>query len=183
MTGRSLRALVICLGASAAAGLIGGVASRNAPQEYDRLDKPRWAPPAAVFGPVWTALYASMGVAAWRTWRTGRGRVPLALHGTQLALNAAWPAFFFAARARRAALAVTVALDAVLAAEIITAARRDRPAAALLVPYLAWSLYATALTAAVRDPDRPGPADGHAQPGENPVPAAVPRDRHDGGAA
>lgn len=152
MDGRSLRALVGCLGASAAAGLIGAAGSRDAPRLYAQLDKPRWAPPTAVFGPVWSALYASMAVAAWRVWRSGHGRVPLALHGTQLALNAAWPTVFFAARARREALAVTGALDAVLAAEIITAARRDRLAAALLTPYLAWSLYATALTAAVRYP-------------------------------
>lgn len=150
---RSLRALAVCLGASAGAGLIGAVGSRDAPRVYARLEKPPWAPPAWVFGPVWTALYVSMGVAAWRIWRTGRGRVPLALHGTQLALNAAWPAVFFAGRARREALAVTAMLDAVLAAEIITAARTDRLASALLAPYLAWSLYATALTAAVREGD------------------------------
>lgn len=149
---RSLRALAVCLGGSAAAGVIGAVGARDAPQVYARLEKPRWAPPASVFGPVWSALYVSMGIAAWRVWRSGHGRVPLALHGTQLALNAAWPAVFFTARARREALAVICALDAVLAAEIVTAARTDRPASALLVPYLAWSLYATALTAAVRDP-------------------------------
>ena len=158
MTVRSLRALAISLGASAAAGVTGGLGSRDAPRVYDQLDKPPWAPPAAVFGPVWSVLYALMGIAAWRVWRTGRGRVPLALHGTQLGLNATWPAVFFSARARRAALAVIAALDAVLAAEIVTAARRDPLAAALLVPYLAWSLYATALTAAVRDPAAAGPA-------------------------
>ena len=113
---------------------------------------------------MWSMLYASMGIAAWRVWRTGRGRVPLALHGTQLGLNAAWPAVFFSARARRAALTVIAALDAVLAAEIITAARRDRLAAALLVPYLAWSLYATALTAAVGDPAAGGPSGGRRAP-------------------
>src|SRR5512140_4031661 len=118
MTARSLRALLTCLGASAAAGVAGGIAARNAPQVYVRLDKPRWAPPAAVFGPVWSTLYVLMGVAAWRVWRTGRGRPALVLHGIQLALNAAWPAVFFAAGKRRAALAVTAALDALLAAEI-----------------------------------------------------------------
>ncbi len=49
--------------------------------------------------------------------------------------------------------AVVVALDSVISAEIATAARRDPVAARLLAPYLAWSLYATALTAAARDPD------------------------------
>ncbi|MGW9480479.1 TspO/MBR family protein [Saccharomonospora azurea] len=57
------------------------------------------------------------------------------------------------ARRRTLSLAVVVALDGAIAAEIATAARRDPVAAGLLAPYLAWSLYATALTAAVRDPD------------------------------
>ena len=93
-----------------------------------------------------------MGVAAWRLWRTGSARTPLALHGAQLVLNAAWPGTFFGTRSRRASLAVIVALDAAVAAEIVTARRHDRVAAALLVPYLGWTLYATALNRAVRWP-------------------------------
>lgn len=68
---------------------------------------------------------------------------------TQLTLNAAWPFTFFAARDRSTALAVIAALDVTIAAELAVAARRDRTTAALLAPYLMWSIYATALTAAV----------------------------------
>lgn len=150
MDKRSLRALAISLGASAAAATLGSIGSRDAPRVYARLEKPRWAPPAQVFGPVWTALYAAMGVAAWRAWRTGQ-RAPLVLHGAQLALNAAWPAAFFSAGRRRGALAILLALDAAVAAEI-AAVRRDRLAVALLAPYLAWDLYATALNSRVSDP-------------------------------
>lgn len=149
---RSARALALSLGASAAAAVIGGIGSRRAPEIYAKLEKPPWAPPAEVFGPVWTVLYADMGVAAWRLWRTGPARTPLALHGAQLALNAAWPGTFFGARSRRASLVVIVALDVTIAAEIVAAKRHDRAAAALLVPYLGWTLYATALNGAVRRP-------------------------------
>lgn len=145
--------LVCAFGASAAAAVIGGLGSRRAPDVYAELEKPSWAPPAAVFGPIWTLLYAAMGAAAWRLWRTGTARTPLALHGAQLVLNAAWPAAFFAARSRRASLAIIAALDVTVGAELATAARHDRPAAALLAPYLAWTLFATALNAAVRRPD------------------------------
>jgi tryptophan-rich sensory protein len=116
------------------------------------LDKPTWAPPAGLFGPAWTALYAAIGVAGWRLWTRRAGRAALALHVAQLTLNAAWPFTFFTARNHTAAIAVIAALDVAIAAEIIAAERHDRTAAALLVPYLAWSLYATALTAAV-DPE------------------------------
>lgn len=93
-----------------------------------------------------------MGIAAWRLWRTGSARTPLALHAAQLVLNAAWPAAFFGAGSRRGSLAVIAALDVVVAAEIVAAARRDRVAAALFVPYLGWTAFATALIAAVRLP-------------------------------
>ena len=132
-----------------AAGL-GALGSRQAPSTYARLDKPSWAPPASAFGPVWTALYGSLAVAGWRV----HAASPLArrLHVTQLALNAAWPAVFFSARDQRAALAVIAVLDVAVAAEIGSLIGEDRPAAALLTPYLGWCGYATALTAAVREP-------------------------------
>ena len=149
---RSAFQLVGALGASAVAAAIGGLGSRRAPETYRALDKPRWAPPPWVFGPVWTVLYADMGLAAWRLCRTDNARTPLALHAAQLVLNAAWPAAFFGARSRRGSLAVIAALDVVVAAEIVAAARRDRVAAALLVPYLGWTAFATALNAAVRLP-------------------------------
>ena len=101
-----------------------------------------------MFGPVWSVLYTLIGAVGWRlTARPHPGLV--ALHLTQLGLNAAWTPLFFGAGRRRAALAVSVALDVAIAAEITALARRDRTAAALLAPYLAWSGFATALTAAV----------------------------------
>jgi tryptophan-rich sensory protein len=105
-----------------------------------------------VFGPVWTLLYAGIGAAGWRLRNRTDHRAVWLLHATQLALNAAWPYTFFSAGNRHAALAVIAALDATVAAEIVLAAREDRTAAALLVPYLGWSAYATALTAAIRPP-------------------------------
>lgn len=133
----------------AAAGL-GGLGSRHAPSTYARLDKPGWAPPASAFGPIWTALYASVAVAGWRVYATSpRAR---RLHLAQLALNAAWPGVFFGAREKKASLAVIATLDAALAAEIATLRRDDPVAAALLTPYLAWTGFATALNASVSEP-------------------------------
>ncbi len=66
-------ALVGWILASFAAGGMGALATRSAPQFYAQLRRPAWAPPASVFGPVWSALYLLMGVAAWLVWRE-RGR-------------------------------------------------------------------------------------------------------------
>jgi tryptophan-rich sensory protein len=152
VTGPARRSYALSLSASALAAVVGGLGSRDAAEVYGRLEKPGWAPPAGVFGPAWTVLYTAIGVAGGRLAHAADPVVPLALHGVQLALNAAWSPLFFAARRRRAALLVVAALDATVAAEIVAAVRRDRVAAALLVPYLGWTLFATALNAAVSDP-------------------------------
>jgi translocator protein len=148
-------AAAVAAGGSVLAAAVGGWGARDARTVYARLAKPAWAPPPQVFGPVWTGLYTGMAIAAWRLSRTSRATTPLALHAVQLGFNAAWPWAFFSGKDRRTALAISVALDAAVGAEIAAAARRDPLAAALLAPYLAWGLYATALTAAVSDPGTP----------------------------
>lgn len=149
---RTLRAAAIAFGPPLAAAVVGGIGSRNAKSVYAGLDKPAWAPPPELFGPVWTALYGGIGVAAWRMRRREVPPRTWVLHGTQLTFNAAWTWAFFERGDRRLALGVIAALDALVAAEVADVAKRDKAAAALLTPYLAWSLYATALNASVSDP-------------------------------
>src|SRR3954464_5986801 len=83
----------------ALAGGTGALASIDARDFYATLSQPSWAPPARVFGPVWTLLYMSMAVAAWLIWRErgfARARGALGLFIAQLALNALWSWLFFA---------------------------------------------------------------------------------------
>jgi benzodiazapine receptor len=135
------------------AAVLGGLGSRSAPETYARLDKPDWAPPASAFGPVWTTLYATLGVVGWRAYAASPGA--RRLHLAQLALNATWSPVFFGARDKRASLAVIAALDATVSAQAAVLARDDRRAAALLLPYLGWCGFATALNAAVSEPAAP----------------------------
>ena len=139
-----------CLPVAAAAGF-GGLASRSAPATYQRLRKPRWAPPAAAFGPVWSTLYVAIAIAGWRVHATG-SPATRRLHVAQLALNGAWPAAFFGVRRKGTSVAIITALDLALAVEIARLGGEDRAAAALLLPYLAWSAFATALNVAVSEP-------------------------------
>jgi len=115
---------------------------------YASLVKPSWSPPAWVFGPVWTALYLMMAVAAWLVWRQGgwrAQRAPLSLYLLQLALNALWTPVFFGLRSPGLALVVIVSLGAA----IVLTGRAFRPvsriASWLLVPYLVWVVFAAAL--------------------------------------
>jgi len=115
---------------------------------YPTLVRPDFTPPDSLFGPVWTTLYLLMGVALYLVWRSDRGRVrrvALAAFGVQLVLNAAWSLVFFGSRAIFGGLVVIVALLAVILATMALFARIDRRAAALLVPYLLWVGFATAL--------------------------------------
>lgn len=143
------------MGPVAAAAGLGGLGARRAPQTYRRLRKPPWAPPAAVFGPVWSVLYVAIAVAGWRVFANA-SRQTRSLHLTQLALNAAWPIAFFGIRNKRASLMIIALLDTALTAEVLMLRVEDPPAASLLMPYLGWSGFATALNVAVSDPDAHG---------------------------
>jgi tryptophan-rich sensory protein len=136
----------------ATAGAIGGYASRGAPDFYATLDKPHWAPPAGLFGPVWTLLYISMAVAAWLVWRERgwtQARGALSLFLLQLGLNAWWSWLFFGLHQGALALADILALLGLIAVTLASFARVRPLAAWLLVPYLAWVSFATALNYSV----------------------------------
>jgi tryptophan-rich sensory protein len=143
------KALAGWLAASFAAAAVGAVATRQAPEFYAQLVRPDWAPPGWLFGPVWTVLYALMGIAAWRVWRKAGFGSALYLFLAQLALNALWSWLFFAWRLGAAAFAEVVVLWALIAATLAAFLRIDRLAGALLLPYLLWVSFACALTYAV----------------------------------
>jgi translocator protein len=117
-------------------------------QWYATLKKPPWNPPGWIFGPVWTALYAMMAAAAWLVWKRGgfaAQRRPLTLFLVQLALNAAWTPLFFGLRRPDLAFAEIVLLWLTIAATVAAFRPVSRPAAWLLVPYLAWVSFAAVL--------------------------------------
>ncbi|ANN19488.1 peripheral-type benzodiazepine receptor [Amycolatopsis orientalis] len=137
------------LAAVAVAALIGGLAAAGARSVYSGLDLPSFAPPAWLFGPVWTVLYLGIAISGWLYWKSGGERRGLTWYAVQLVLNAAWTPLFFAAGAYGLALADIVLLDAAIVVTALYFRRRSRASAALLLPYLAWTLYATALTIAI----------------------------------
>ena len=134
--------LAACFAAAAFGGLF-------VPDEwYAALRKPSWNPPGWVFGPVWTALYTMMGVAAWLVWRQGgwgKQRQPLLIFLVQLALNALWTPLFFGLHRPGLAFAEIVLLWLAIATTLAAFRPVSRAAAWLLVPYLAWVSFAAAL--------------------------------------
>ena len=135
--------------ATLAAALIGGLGSVRSRELYAQLETPQWAPPASVFGPMWTVLYLLMALAAVLVLRRAGwpgARPAMVLFGIQLALNALWPWLFFAWRLGAVSSVEIVGVLVVLVLTILAFARLHRVAAALLLPYLAWVGLATALT-------------------------------------
>jgi translocator protein len=115
---------------------------------YAALRKPPWNPPAWIFGPVWTALYTMMAVAAWLVWKQGgfaAQRGPLSLFLLQLALNATWTPLFFGLHWLGAAFGEIVCLWLAIAATMVAFRRANRPASWLIAPYLAWVSFAALL--------------------------------------
>ncbi|MEO6745666.1 MAG: TspO/MBR family protein [Caldimonas sp.] len=146
---KEFASLIVWLGLTFAAAAVGAIASAGAGDFYERLQRPAWAPPAALFGPVWSVLYLLMGIAAWQVWRERRHRPvgpALALFVAQLAANALWTWLFFAWRRGGLAFAEVAVLWLLIGATAFAFWRIRPLAGVLLLPYWAWVTFATALT-------------------------------------
>ncbi len=118
------------------------IGSRFQPGEwYAGLVKPGLTPPAWVFAPVWTLLYAMMSLAAWLVWRE-HGLVkalrPLGLFLGQLALNVLWSYLFFGLHRPGLAFLDIVALWLGILATLVAFWRAYPAAGLLMLPYLLW---------------------------------------------
>lgn len=150
--GRSILVLLLCGAATFGAAAAGSFATAKGLDWYRSLNRPSWTPPDAVFGPVWTVLYALMTLSVWRVW-TARGfapsRGPLTLYFLHLGVNAAWSFLFFGLRSPGLALADILVLWPLIAALLRLFWTRSRAASLLLVPYLLWVSFAATLNAAL----------------------------------
>lgn len=131
------------------AATVGALASVDAGVFYAALTLPDWAPPAWLFGPVWTVLYIAMGVAVWLVWREAgfvQAPLALALYLIQLAFNALWSWLFFAWNLGALAFAEILLLWLLILATLVTFWRMRPLAGILLVPYLLWVSFAAVLS-------------------------------------
>ncbi|WMS42151.1 TspO/MBR family protein [Acuticoccus sp. MNP-M23] len=115
---------------------------------YRALNKPPWTPPDWLFGPAWTLLFLMIAYAGYRFTvdaAPGERTVPLMLYGLQLVANAGWSALFFGARRVDLALADAILMFVTIAATILAFYPHSPIAAYLMVPYLLWVGFASAL--------------------------------------
>ena len=136
--------ILLAVGGGLAVGLVA-----MPDQWYAGLAKPPFNPPNWIFGPVWTTLYVMIALAGWRIWRVNRTSTAMKLWWTQLVLNFIWSPAFFGLHSVGLALAIVLLMLAAIVGFIVAAAKIDRPAAWLFVPYAAWVSFASLLTASI----------------------------------
>jgi len=142
--------ILVCQGA----GIIGSVFTTPAiPTWYAALQKPVFTPPNWLFAPAWITLYLLMGIAAFLIWRVGldnrRVRIALIVFLIQLALNSLWSAVFFGMQSPLYGVIVIIILWLAILFTILRFARIASAAAWLMVPYILWVSFASALNIAI----------------------------------
>jgi len=153
--------LVIAVVVSELAGIIGSVfTTPSIAGWYAGIVKPALNPPSWVFGPVWTILYALMGISLFLVWKQHSNilqnvgmlrwwKIGIVVFFIQLFLNAAWSPVFFGAHLVGDALAIIVLLWAAIVLTILIFKKISSPAAWLLVPYILWVSFAMYLNYAI----------------------------------
>jgi len=135
-------------------GSIGAIFTSPAiPTWYAGLSKPFFNPPNWIFGPVWTLLFAMMGIAFYLVWKRGfkakKNKIALAFFVIQFIFNVLWSALFFGLRSPLYGLICITFLWAAILGTIITFYRVDKKAAYLLIPYILWVSFAAVLNLAI----------------------------------
>jgi len=139
-------AIVVCEATGIASAIISN-AGINA--WFQTLEKPSWNPPAYLFGPVWTLLYALMGISFWLVWTAKalewNKRNAYLLFGCQLFLNFWWSILFFKCHSPLLAFIDIVLMIITILLCIFVFAKFSKIAAWLLVPYISWVTFASIL--------------------------------------
>ena len=138
--------VLICI----AIGFLSSIATQSSVNDwYVTLNKPAFTPPNYLFAPVWTALYIMMGVAAGIVWSKGYHHVwvKTALYHFvfQLLLNALWSIVFFGLKNPLGGMVIILALLTMIILTIKWFKVISKPAALLMIPYLLWVAFASAL--------------------------------------
>ena len=137
-----------------AVGIVSGLLSQtNMSVWLATLNKPSWNPPSWLFGPVWTILYALMGLALWLIWKSHADetskRIALFVFALQLFLNFWWSLLFFRFHSPGLALINILLMIGVIIITLFRFAPISRKACWLLVPYLLWVCFAAILNYAI----------------------------------
>ncbi len=153
-----LSLILLILAFEAISGGIGHYNMNSVRDWYAHLNKPSFAPPNWVFPVVWSTLYAMIATAGWIIWRMPQGaarKKMQILFGGYMALSWGWSFVFFTFKAILAGFYWILAYDLVALLLIMTAWKEKRIVAYLMLPALAWTLFAAYLNYSYADLNKP----------------------------
>ena len=144
---KNLIKLIVSIGLSHSAGIIGSVfTAPNIDTWYATLAKPSFSPPNWIFAPVWLSLYTLIGIALYFVWkRYSETKFIFWVFIIHLIFNGLWSYLFFGVQNPFLGLMDILILDALVIYLVIVLAKFEKKSALLLLPYLAWILFATVL--------------------------------------
>jgi tryptophan-rich sensory protein len=138
--------IAVCV---AVGGVSGFFTSSEITTWYAALNKPSFNPPNYLFAPVWTTLYVLMGISFWLIWKSDAPldmkNKAILLFAIQLILNFFWSIIFFSMHQPGYAFIEVIFLWLFILFSIITFHPISKTAAYLLIPYLCWVSFASAL--------------------------------------
>lgn len=131
------------------AGLLSSMLSGNIKENYSKLKRPKFSPPAIVFPIVWGILYTMMAYSLYRIFIVGSQGINinlgLIIFYILLFLNFLWTIIFFKLKKRGLAFIEILVLILIIILTIVKFYNYDKVAAYVLVPYLLWCIYAAIL--------------------------------------
>lgn len=150
-----LKTAVVCVVAIELLGGLSGWLSNSGYGNgwFDALQKPSFMPPGWAFGVVWPILYALLGISVAMILAeppSPRRQAALTLFFIQLALNFAWSPIFFAGHDIVLANVVIFVMAVVTAVTARLFLKMRKAAGLLMVPYLAWLVFAATLNSTIQ---------------------------------
>lgn len=146
-------ALIISILIPLTVGFLSSYFIKDSYQTFQELTKPSFAPPASVFGPVWTVLYILMGIASYRVWMYGSNRQDvqnaLVFYGLQLFFNFLWTILFFGLGLRGLAYIEIIILLILIIITTSKFYKIDKISGYLFIPYLLWVAFASILNLSI----------------------------------
>ncbi len=144
--------LIISLLLPQLAGGVGALfTAPNISSWYSTLNKPSFVPPSWLFAPAWTLLYILMGISLYLIWNSKPSakqnlkKTSYYLWGAQLILNSLWSILFFGLQNPLLGLIEIIILWITILLTIINFYKHSKKAAYLLIPYILWVTFASAL--------------------------------------
>lgn len=147
-------AISVLIGSVVLCELVGGISGiatiKSIQTWYKKLRKPTFNPPSYIFGPVWTTLYALMGISLFLIIESpGDKGMAYLFFGLQLVLNFFWSFIFFQFHKIGWALIEILFLLVSIILTINSFSHINTFATLLFIPYLLWVSFASFLNGVI----------------------------------